>query len=788
MLIAWLVFPLVLGLLSLGCGLLAMRVAGVEIPQALLLPLGFAVVSLAGQFAIVGGATAALATPLVVTFAALGFGLSLPSRVRIRGWWLTAAACVFAVFAAPFVLSGRTTFGGYIKLDDTATYLAMLDRAMQHGYHTGGLQPSTYQATLDTSLAYGYPLGSLVPLGIGRSLVAQDAAWLWQPYLAFLAALLAAGLYQLVSGIVTTRPLRALAAFVGAQAALLYGYALWGGVKEVAVSMLVVLVAALAPHALKAARSVRGVLPLAVGCAALLGVLGLGGAAWLVPTLAAIVTLAIRTEGRARALRTAVVVDGATAVLSIPALVLAGRWLARSSGFTRADELGNLVHPLSWLQVFGIWLNGDFRLQSQDLQVTWVLAAVVTAAALVAFAMAMRKRAWEMPIALATVAFACAIYVGAGSPWIAGKALASASPIVLAAAVAGAAFFFERGRRVEAVVAVGVIVMGVLWSNVLQYRDVDLAPSARLSDLATIGRLFVGQGPSLLTEYEAYGARHFLRGMDTEAASELRTRLVSLRAGGVAASGVSPDIDEIALDSIMPYRTLVLRRSGVGSRPPSIYTPVWSGRYYDVWQRSDDPSPIIQHLSLGSRLEPAAVPRCSDVLRLARLAAAQDGTLAAVERPAAIVIEPDGSAGPPSSFGAYGEDPKALYLTKPYSLSTGFSVSKTATYGVWVGGSFKAGIKIFVDGRRIGSARDQLNWPDTFTGLGTVRLVPGRHTLLFRYSGPDLRPGSGGVPPFGVGPIALSAATDDTPVTYLRPADAHALCGKSLDWIEALHG
>ena len=28
MLIAWLVFPLVLGLLSLGCGLLAMRVAG----------------------------------------------------------------------------------------------------------------------------------------------------------------------------------------------------------------------------------------------------------------------------------------------------------------------------------------------------------------------------------------------------------------------------------------------------------------------------------------------------------------------------------------------------------------------------------------------------------------------------------------------------------------------------------------------------------------------------------------------------------------------------------------
>jgi hypothetical protein len=33
--IAWLVFPLVLGALSLGCGLLVERVAGIELPAAL---------------------------------------------------------------------------------------------------------------------------------------------------------------------------------------------------------------------------------------------------------------------------------------------------------------------------------------------------------------------------------------------------------------------------------------------------------------------------------------------------------------------------------------------------------------------------------------------------------------------------------------------------------------------------------------------------------------------------------------------------------------------------------
>ena len=53
-----------------------------------------------------------------------------------------------------------------VKLDDTATYLAMLDRFMGHGYDTAGLAPSTYEATLNTSLALGYPMGSLIPLGI----------------------------------------------------------------------------------------------------------------------------------------------------------------------------------------------------------------------------------------------------------------------------------------------------------------------------------------------------------------------------------------------------------------------------------------------------------------------------------------------------------------------------------------------------------------------------------------------------------------------------------------------
>ena len=130
----------------------------------------------------------------------IGLLLSLPWRRRPSLAPIAAAVATLAVFAAPIVLSGQATFAGYIKLDDTATYFAMTDRVMEHGRSLAGLAPSTYEATLATTLALGYPTGSLMPLGVGHQLLAYDIAWLYQPYLAFMAMLLALTLYALSSG------------------------------------------------------------------------------------------------------------------------------------------------------------------------------------------------------------------------------------------------------------------------------------------------------------------------------------------------------------------------------------------------------------------------------------------------------------------------------------------------------------------------------------------------------------------------------------------------------------
>ena len=60
------------------------------------------------------------------------------------------------------------------------------------------------------------------------------------------------------------RPLRSLVAFVGAQPALLYGYAFWSGIKEMTVAYLIALTAALAAATLSRGWQLRGQLALAV--------------------------------------------------------------------------------------------------------------------------------------------------------------------------------------------------------------------------------------------------------------------------------------------------------------------------------------------------------------------------------------------------------------------------------------------------------------------------------------------------------------------------------------------
>jgi hypothetical protein len=238
--VCWLVFPVLLALASAGLGLLGEWVGRFRLPTSLLLPWGFALLVLLTTLATLKGATAGLATPGVVVLAVAGFVLG----GRRRAWALSkpgiaAVVGVFAVAAAPVVLTGQAGFAGYTQLDDISTFLAFAARAIEHGRDLSGLAPSTYEATLAVNFGSGYPLGAIMPLPTLSPLVGQDLAWLWQPYLTYLLALLALSLWALARPVVRDPRLRAMAVFLAAQPALVYAYVQQGSVKELAALALI---------------------------------------------------------------------------------------------------------------------------------------------------------------------------------------------------------------------------------------------------------------------------------------------------------------------------------------------------------------------------------------------------------------------------------------------------------------------------------------------------------------------------------------------------------------------
>ncbi|MDQ2700751.1 MAG: hypothetical protein M3Y23_05420, partial [Actinomycetota bacterium] len=125
-----------------------------------------------------------------------------------------AATGVYLVFMAPVIASGEATFLGYVKLDDTSTWLAFTDHVLTHGHSVAGLAPSSYEATVQINLSAGYPLGAFIPLAVGHQLTATDPAWLFQPYMAVMAALIVLVFYEVARPVVRSDTNRALVVFI----------------------------------------------------------------------------------------------------------------------------------------------------------------------------------------------------------------------------------------------------------------------------------------------------------------------------------------------------------------------------------------------------------------------------------------------------------------------------------------------------------------------------------------------------------------------------------------------
>lgn len=780
LLVPWLAFPALAAVVSLGFGLLVEAAAGTRLHGALLLPIGFAGVIVVTDFLTLSGPTARAMVPVVVVLAVLGYAVAAydtESRERLRAlrpdrWLAGAAVAVYAVYAAPVVMLGRATFAGYTSLDDTAQWFALIDRVMAAGRNVSGLPPSTYRNVLDQYLSTGYPVGSMLPLGTFARLVGRDVAWVLQPYFAFQAVLLGLGLWVLLAGPIRSPRWRALAVFVAAQPALLYGYALWGSIKEVVTAALLPLLAILVAQTLRSVPTPRRVIPLAVASSAVFGTLNVGGVVWLLPALLPLVILVRRLPARAFAVRAGVLV-GLLLVLALPTVVAAHAFEASANSNLVSSTggkvaLGELTHPLSGLQIFGIWPVGDFRDRPHTIWPTYLLLALVAGFAAAALVVAIRRRAWTVPLYVGIALAGWVIVQQSGSPWTIGKALAEASPALLAAAFAGTGLLRRRSGwlAVAATVAVVAFTGGVLWSNALAYSGARLAPSDQLAELQQIGARFSGQGPSMMSEFQPYGVRHFLRGL---AVFQFPFR----------------NLDSFPLRRIERYRTLILDHSPLESRPPANYRLAWSGRFYDVWQRDPTAPKVLAQVGLGVGLRATGTLACSKIRSIARAAAQQGDELAAVPRAPALGFEL-GSVQHPVGWVP---DPatNALYPTSGGDLSTTLDVTVSGRYRVWMGGYTPGALKITVDGHPVGSLAHRIELPRQYFPLDWIHLAAGQHTVVLHYTRPVLQPGStSGVALLPMGPVIFSRDTENLPVTRVPPNHARSLCGKSLDWLEVV--
>jgi hypothetical protein len=787
LLLCWLIAPAGLLLATIGLSLLVERLAGFVLPWAVRPALGLALAIVIAQFGTATDFTAGLTLPaiLLVSVAGLVVGRRLPER-RPSGAEVSVAVGVFLLYSSPFLVIGEATLAGYIKLDDTATWLALTDHVFEFGRGLGDLGYSTHREVLGDYLGGSYPIGSFVPMALMSKLSGQDIAFTIQPSMAFAAATMALLVFELGRRLVVGVSRAVLIAILSSLASLLVGYYLWGGVKEMVVAALLPLTPLLAACAAGEQWPRRAWAPLGLAVAAMVVVLGPGGAVWAVPTLLPAAVAVWRRSG-ARRLIGIVGPLAAFSILLILPVVFTPTGIFDpfiDSSLTEGSELGNLAGPLNFFQLAGIWPAIDFRLDPHLKPAVIALAATCLFAATATVAVAYRRGERDgVPLTGYVVGGALGALAIAyfGSPWVDAKAMAALSPALLAAALIGLFMLGQRTPfRIEAAVLVLLVGGAVVWSAFLAYQGVWFAPRSHFTELEEIGDRFAGEGPALGTEVSIYGPRHFLRKLDAVGAADNRSREVGLTRGGVPEKGEYVDLDRIAPAELDAYALLVVRRSAAESRPPADFGLAYQTDHYDVWRRRPAPGTLLEHLPLGTELDAGDVPECSAVRRLAEEAGSGGKLVAArVGTPVAIGFSADAL---PSGWTA--SWPYAFVPSGSGTLSEAFEVPG-GVYELWLAGSVFGGLDLRFDGEEVASERAKIDNTGGYEPFGPVRLSAGTHWLEAEYEGSDLSPGSA-AQPWGIGPIELDRPQPgDLGTVTAGPAEYGRLCGRRWDWVEA---
>jgi len=800
---AWLLYPLALAAVCLGLSLLVERLTAWRTPGALMLPVGFVTLLALARLITSYESTARLALPAIGALALLGLVLG---RARLRAlrpepWLFVSIGLLFALLAAPVVLSGSPSFAGYLALPDTSHQIALSDQFAHHGPDWMVLPEGANKATMIKYVTSSYPVSAQAALGVTAPLGVIDLAWLYQPFLAFTILMLGLAFWSLSAPLLAHRRQAAVVTFTAAQSALLIGNYLTGSIKEIATAAVLVTLIALVAAGIAERAPARSLLPVALAAAAALGALGPAALPYL--AIPGLVVAGVWGYRMVRARRMADVgwlaAWGALlALLALPIL----RTLKTAVEVTTAvlvdlkDELGHLAGPLDTAQTLGIWLSGDFRYvpdDALDIPQT-ILLWIAGISALLGVVWAIRGRRWGPLLLAATFVPVSAYLVQRGTSYADYKVLLIASPAVLLLAMLGATSLWTGRWRALSAVLMAALLGGVMWSTALAYHDVSLAPHDRYAELLKLNDRLAGKGPAILGEYDEF-AGYFLRKVPGYSIPEYPAMFRSkpyhpdaLHDRKRRPSEKTPvDMDDLALDYVESVPYIILRRGPQTSRPPANFELESRGTYYDVWHTSPDGPRVLDHVPLGPDvLHQAARVSERRALSVSRRARTLGGRIAVAPRARPAVFFAARHPRPIRWIG-FGNFPEALLSEGPTNSDAPIRIPVTGRYDVWVEGSFARRMVIGVDGKPLPRTPTGLNNPGAYAYLGAVSVKRGLHGVQIRQFGGDVKPGTGGYLSSlrHLGPIYFDpAANQRFPVRELAPRRWRELVGVRADWLE----
>jgi hypothetical protein len=796
-----LVYPCVLAVLCAGAGLLVDRCSGgEELPASLLLTVGAAALIAICQLTTYFSGLAPT-TPYVMAVATAS-GLLL-GRERLQALWRRASASwwqlavpviAYAIAMAPVLLAGRTTFSSFMALGDSAFHMLGADFLIRHGQDYSHLDlRNSYGLFVNNYYKLGYPTGADALFGGSSFLLGLPVIWTFQPFNAFMLAIAGGPAWLLARRLGLDGLWAALATLTAVLGALVYAYELIGSIKEVsALSMILTLGTLVVLHRRWLRGAPAAAIPFALVAAAGISALGPAFGVW---ALVAVAILAVIALGDIRAGRQSlrrmlllIAAGAGTALIAAgPTWIHASRALQVAQNIANTGNPGNLHAPLRATQVFGVWLLGSYKLSpvGNSLLLTQALIVVVAGAAVLGAVQLLRTRAYPLAAWLGAMIVAWLGVTALVTTWASAKTLMLTSPVVVLLAWAGLAWL--RASRVSVVMpALGwlaalALVGGVAVSDALQYRDSNLAPTKRYQELASINSHFAGKGPTLFTDFDEY-SMYELRDMDVGGADFAYPppALAALAHG----YGHPVELDRAPPRALLAYPLIVTRRDPAASRPPSAYSLVWQGAYYQVWRRQTGAPAAIAHI----RLTGSAAEQCPRIHQLADTASALNGgRLIAADAPELVRVSLEGASYP----AGWGHEPPlgGLVMKRSGQLSARFELPAAGVWDVWFQGHFMPKIDVAINGRALPSIGGELSGnslvPDTVPAI-PVRLAAGPHRLSVTRLHNNLAPGDNGWAALDAVFLTPVTAAAQPALSTEPVASWHTLCGRQYQWIELL--